>query len=355
MKRAIHVSFQDGGNDDTCRTGSGAFIFTRSSLVRRVARALLARCHFHSSSSSTSSPGLQSDLRTRSIESEAVKKDKKTTINQIESTLECDINDNSFQTTVCLDKHMRWKKKHDMEKVWRVDGRGSANGRLKACTPFCVILLKCALIWPQSTKQHSFCSGSETLKPSYVHQIALITKKTTLLICCSGTVVTHGSERGGELTGAHNNFERRPWLRQEYLTPQPCTAMAPDKGTFLMICEQPVKSHFKGVKLLHFQSLGERLLGQLAIISEYHYPLKAASPKGVTFSLIGLTLRHGTAQCRKKCPTWICKFVLACKFDHSMSSYSSLNYVMSASSLTDMPVAPHPVGSRQISSIIILE
>ncbi|KAL0728823.1 hypothetical protein Bca4012_024916 [Brassica carinata] len=87
----------------------------------------------------------------------------------------------------------------------------------------------------------------------------------------------------------------------------------------------------------------------------YHYPLKAASPKGVTFSLIGLTLRHGTAQCRKKCPTWICKFVLACKFDHSMSSYSSLNYVMSASSLTDMPVAPHPVGSRQISSIIILE
>ncbi|KAG2317220.1 hypothetical protein Bca52824_020342 [Brassica carinata] len=73
---------------------------------------------------------------------------------------------------------------------------------------------------------------------------------------------------------------------------------------------------------------------------------KSSIPKGSTFSLIGLTLRHGTAQCRKKCPTWICKFVLACKFDHSMSSYSSLNYVMSASSLTDMPVAsPHPVGS----------
>ncbi|KAH0860997.1 hypothetical protein HID58_089258 [Brassica napus] len=28
---------------------------------------------------------------------------------------------------------------------------------------------------------------------------------------------------------AHNNFERRPWLRHEYLTPQPCTAMAPNK------------------------------------------------------------------------------------------------------------------------------
>ncbi|KAL0753556.1 hypothetical protein Bca101_091224 [Brassica carinata] len=29
--------------------------------------------------------------------------------------------------------------------------------------------------------------------------------------------------------GAHNNLERRPWLRQEYPTPQPCTAMAPNK------------------------------------------------------------------------------------------------------------------------------
>ncbi|CAF1786281.1 unnamed protein product [Brassica napus] len=51
---------------------------------------------------------------------------------------------------------------------------------------------------------------------------------------------------------AHNNFERRPWLRHEYLTPQPCTAMAPNKGTFLMICEQPVKSHFKGAEIVTF-------------------------------------------------------------------------------------------------------
>ncbi|KAG2268050.1 hypothetical protein Bca52824_062605 [Brassica carinata] len=111
-----------------------------------------------------------------------------------------------------------------LEKVWRVDGRGSANGRLK---------------------------------------------------------------------GAHNNFERRPWLRQEYLTPQPCTAMAPDKGTFLMICEQPVKSHFKGVKLLHFQSLGERLLGQLAIISELEKELLVSikvCPDSITMSTPYLNL-----------------------------------------------------------------
>ena len=28
--------------------------------------------------------------------------------------------------------------------------------------------------------------------------------------------------------------------------------MAPNKGTFLMICEQPVKSHFKGAEIVTF-------------------------------------------------------------------------------------------------------
>ena len=44
-------------------------------------------------------------------------------------------------------------------------------------------------------------------------------------------------------------------------------------------------------------------------------------------------------------------FVPACKFDQSMSSYSSLSYIMSASSLTDMPVAPHPVGSSLLGTL----
>ena len=44
-------------------------------------------------------------------------------------------------------------------------------------------------------------------------------------------------------------------------------------------------------------------------------------------------------------------FVPACKFDHSKSSYSSLSCIMSASSLTDMPVAPYPVGSSLLGTL----
>ncbi|CAN7130188.1 unnamed protein product [Brassica rapa subsp. narinosa] len=50
-----------------------------------------------------------------------------------------------------------------------------------------------------------------------------------------------------------------------------------------------------------------------------------------TFSHIGLIHRPGTAQCSHYAQHGICKFVSACKIDHSMTSYSSL---------ADMPVAP---------------
>ncbi|CAN6912301.1 unnamed protein product, partial [Brassica oleracea] len=72
-----------------------------------------------------------------------------------------------------------------------------------------------------------------------------------------------------------------------------------------------------------------------------------APPKGVAESHIGLTLRLGTAQTE----VLNMGFVPACKFDHSMSSYSSLSYIMSASSLTDIPVAPHPVGSSLLGTL----
>ena len=99
----------------------------------------------------------------------------------------------------------------------------------------------------------------------------------------------------------------------------------------------------------------------------YHHPLDAAQPKtGVLFSSIGLPLRpvslltfslgtnmghrlecmfdtQGVAQCTHFAQHGICKFGPACKFNHSMSS--SLSYSPSASSLTNMPVAPYPIGS----------
>uniref|UniRef100_A0A1J3IIP3 Zinc finger CCCH domain-containing protein 34 n=1 Tax=Noccaea caerulescens TaxID=107243 RepID=A0A1J3IIP3_NOCCA len=80
----------------------------------------------------------------------------------------------------------------------------------------------------------------------------------------------------------------------------------------------------------------------------YHHPLDAVAPNtGVLLSSIGLPLRPGVAQCTHFAQHGICKFGPACKFDHSMSS--SLSYSPSASSLTDMPVAPYPIGSSSLS------
>lgn len=48
------------------------------------------------------------------------------------------------------------------------------------------------------------------------------------------------------------------------------------------------------------------------------------------------------AACSHYAQNGVCRFGLTCKFDHPMKT---LSYSPSASSLTDMPVAPYPVGS----------
>uniref|UniRef100_A0A1J3GXN8 Zinc finger CCCH domain-containing protein 58 n=1 Tax=Noccaea caerulescens TaxID=107243 RepID=A0A1J3GXN8_NOCCA len=82
----------------------------------------------------------------------------------------------------------------------------------------------------------------------------------------------------------------------------------------------------------------------------YHHPLEAASLKAITLSYIGLPLRPGVTQCTHFAQHGICKFGPACRFDHSMGS-SSLSYSPSASSLTDMPVAPYPLGSSSLGTL----
>ncbi|XP_010420624.1 PREDICTED: zinc finger CCCH domain-containing protein 58-like isoform X1 [Camelina sativa] len=82
----------------------------------------------------------------------------------------------------------------------------------------------------------------------------------------------------------------------------------------------------------------------------FHHPMEAASPKDITLSHIGLPLRPGAAQCTHFAEHGVCKFGPACKFDHSIRS-SSLSYNPSASSLTDMPVAPHPLGSSSLGTL----
>ncbi|CAN8269598.1 unnamed protein product [Cochlearia groenlandica] len=99
----------------------------------------------------------------------------------------------------------------------------------------------------------------------------------------------------------------------------------------------------------YFMRTGDCKFG---VSCRYHHPLDTVQPKtGVLLSSIGLPLRPGVAQCTHFAQHGICKFGPACKFDHSMAS--SLSYSPSASSLTDMPVAPYPIGSSSLSGVSI--
>lgn len=51
---------------------------------------------------------------------------------------------------------------------------------------------------------------------------------------------------------------------------------------------------------------------------------------------------QGAPLCSHYAQNGVCRFGPSCKFDHPMRA---LSYSPSASSLTDMPVAPYPVGS----------
>ncbi|PIN07502.1 CCCH-type Zn-finger protein [Handroanthus impetiginosus] len=76
---------------------------------------------------------------------------------------------------------------------------------------------------------------------------------------------------------------------------------------------------------------------------KYHHPPDLrASRTSLVLSPVGLPLRPGAPLCSHYAQNGICKFGPSCKFDHPMRT---LSYSPSASSLTDMPVAPYPVGS----------
>ncbi|XP_063939022.1 zinc finger CCCH domain-containing protein 34 [Daucus carota subsp. sativus] len=90
----------------------------------------------------------------------------------------------------------------------------------------------------------------------------------------------------------------------------------------------------------HYMKTGECKFGSSC---KYHHPAQWSSPKtNFVLSPMGLPLRPGAPLCSHYALNGICKFGHSCKFDHPMST---LSYSPSASSLTDMPVAPYPVGS----------
>lgn len=80
----------------------------------------------------------------------------------------------------------------------------------------------------------------------------------------------------------------------------------------------------------------------------YHHPKDRATPSPTChLSPMGLPLRPGNPPCSFYSRYGICKFGPTCKFDHPLGG--SLTYSPSAGSLTDLPVAPYPVGSSPMS------
>ncbi|KAK6117356.1 hypothetical protein DH2020_048874 [Rehmannia glutinosa] len=76
---------------------------------------------------------------------------------------------------------------------------------------------------------------------------------------------------------------------------------------------------------------------------KYHHPPEWSAAKiNFVLSPMGLPLRPGAPLCSHYAQNGVCRFGPSCKFDHPMRT---LSYSPSASSLTDMPVAPYPVGS----------
>ncbi|KAH9328388.1 hypothetical protein KI387_000496, partial [Taxus chinensis] len=76
---------------------------------------------------------------------------------------------------------------------------------------------------------------------------------------------------------------------------------------------------------------------------KYHHPRdRHVSSTSCALTPIGLPSRPGLPTCSFYAQHGICKYGPSCKFDHPMGT---LSYSPSASSLTDMPVAPYPIGS----------
>ncbi|EPS74440.1 hypothetical protein M569_00316, partial [Genlisea aurea] len=95
----------------------------------------------------------------------------------------------------------------------------------------------------------------------------------------------------------------------------------------------------------YYMRTGECRFGETC---KYHHPQPREwmmGPKAsFMLSPIGLPLRPGAAVCSHYSHNGVCKFGPSCKFDHPMRTLS-LSYTPSSSSLTDMPVAPCPIGS----------
>lgn len=80
----------------------------------------------------------------------------------------------------------------------------------------------------------------------------------------------------------------------------------------------------------------------------YHHPRDLVVPRtDCLLSPSGFPLRPGVQPCMFYLQNGHCKFGAACRYDHPMG-VGTMRYTPSSSSLTDMPIAPYPVGSSLV-------
>nr|AAT28673.1 zinc finger protein [Oryza sativa Japonica Group]AAT35591.1 zinc-finger transcription factor [Oryza sativa Japonica Group] len=75
---------------------------------------------------------------------------------------------------------------------------------------------------------------------------------------------------------------------------------------------------------------------------KYHHPRELSAPKsGYMVNSLCLPLRPGAQPCAYYAQNGYCRYGVACKYDHPMGT---LGYSPSALPLSDMPIAPYPIG-----------
>ncbi|XP_021731444.1 zinc finger CCCH domain-containing protein 34-like isoform X1 [Chenopodium quinoa] len=121
----------------------------------------------------------------------------------------------------------------------------------------------------------------------------------------------------------------------------PYQAISPSGGGTINISKEHSYPQRPGQpECQHYLKTGDYKFGSSC---KYNHPSEWVVPEtNSSLSPMGLPLRPGTSTCSYFAQHGVCKFGSTCKFDHPMGN---LSYSPSASSLSDMPVAPYPVGS----------
>lgn len=128
----------------------------------------------------------------------------------------------------------------------------------------------------------------------------------------------------------------------------PSTLLHPGPYPFITALSGPSNTLQKESKLperpgqpicQHYLKMGMCKFGTMC---KYHHPPAGHAPySNCSYSPLGLPLRPGVQPCPDYTQHGVCKFGQTCKYDHPVGT---LGYSPSVPSLSDIPIAPYPVG-----------